>query len=80
VVNLVCLGADRAELLAPLNRALIQEEGSATALSIEQLAQRLRTWLKGDYQCWAVMEAQSCLGYCLFAEEAERIYVRQLYV
>ncbi|PTY36111.1 hypothetical protein BGP77_01985 [Saccharospirillum sp. MSK14-1] len=69
-----------AERLAPLNQALIAEEGSTTLLNLVQLAQRLRHWLDCDYQCLAVFEGERLVGYCLFALEPDRNYIRQLYV
>ncbi|MDB2448743.1 GNAT family N-acetyltransferase [bacterium] len=74
------VGVSFAAQLAPLNQALIAEEGSDTQMSLEELTQRLQRWLTANYQCVAVKQDDRLLGYCLFSVETLRVYVRQLYV
>lgn len=80
MVEITTVDSRYADRLAPLNRALIAEEGSTTLLDLVQLAQRMRHWLEADYQCLAVFDNERLVGYCLFALEPDRNYVRQLYV
>ncbi|WP_108125183.1 GNAT family N-acetyltransferase [Saccharospirillum mangrovi] len=80
MAELVRLGPTSSDQLAVLNQALIQEEGSDTRLSLDELSQRMRGWLAGYYQVVAAKDSNRLLGYCLFAVETNRVYVRQLYV
>lgn len=80
MIELTLVGTKAAATLARLNQALIAEEGSDTPLSIDALTHRMQHWLTGDYQAVAATKGERIIGYCLFAVESNRVYVRQLYV
>lgn len=80
MIEIITVDASYATELALLNQMLIAEEGSTTLLNLLQLAQRMQQWLAGDYQCLAAFEGERMIGYCLFALQPDRNYVRQLYV
>jgi GNAT superfamily N-acetyltransferase len=71
---------DDAALLAPLNQQLIRDEGHRNAMSLAQLAERMRGWLRGEYQAVLFEEGASPIGYALFRRESEYVYLRQLFV
>lgn len=77
---------DDCQLLAELNAQLIQDEGHRNPMSVDQLAERMRAWLAGEY-CAVIFAAgqgpeapQQPLGYALFREEPEHVYLRQFFV
>jgi hypothetical protein len=63
-----------AALLAPLNQQLIRDEGHRNAMNLAQLAERMRGWLRGDYQAVLFEEGASPIGYALFRRESEYVY------
>jgi ribosomal protein S18 acetylase RimI-like enzyme len=77
---------DDCRLLADLNAQLIRDEGHRNPMTVDQLAERMRSWLAGEYR--AVLFAaeqggeppQEPLGYALFREEPEHVYLRQFFV
>ena len=68
------------EKLAGMNRRLIEDEGHPNPMSLEQLAQRMTGWLQGDYACYLMIEGRSAVAYCLFRDDGEFYYMRQLFV
>jgi GNAT superfamily N-acetyltransferase len=69
-----------AEQLAPLNAQLIQDEGHRNRMTIPQLADRMRDWLRGEYRAVLFQEADIVMGYALFRSEPEHVYLRQLFI
>ena len=69
-----------AEILAPLNLQLICDEGHRNPMDVEQLAQRMKSWLSGEYEAVLFQEGTSPVGYALFRREPEHVYLRQLFV
>jgi predicted acetyltransferase len=66
--------------LAELNHQLIRDEGHRNPMTVPELDQRMRSWLAGEYQA-VLFEAEGGIAaYALFREEAEGIYLRQLFV
>ena len=69
------------DLLAKWNRQLIRDEGSTNPMNIAQLKARLRSWLKtGEYQAVLFHQGQKMLAYAVYKEDAEELYLRQLFV
>lgn len=71
---------DGADLLAPLNRQLIVDEGHRNPMTVEELATRLKKWLSQEYQAVVFEEAEEVLGYALYKFEPDHVYLRQLFV
>ena len=69
-----------AELLAPLNAQLIRDEGHRNRMSVPQLAERMRGWLSGEYRAVVFDDDDGVVGYALFRQEPEHIYLRQFFV
>jgi GNAT superfamily N-acetyltransferase len=67
------------ELLAEWNHQLIRDEGHRNAMTVPQLAERMKGWLAGEYK--AVLFADSePVSYALFKREEALVYLRQLFV
>ncbi len=73
-------------LLAQMNKRLIEDEVSRNPMSVEQLRERLRKWLEGD---WAIefFENEVIVGYVVyqirrdeFFPDKTEVYIRQFYV
>lgn len=67
-------------LLARLNHQLIRDEGHRNRMTVSELEQRMRDWLAGEYQAVIYEEGGEVVAYALFREQAEEIYLRQLFV
>jgi GNAT superfamily N-acetyltransferase len=66
-------------LLAEWNHQLIRDEGHRNSMTIDQLAQRMKGWLQGEYRA-VVFSQEEPVGYALFRREESLIYLRQLFV
>ena len=69
-----------AALLAPMNAQLIHDEGHRNAMTMQQLAERMSVWLKGEYEAFVFEVEAKAIGYCLYRIEPEYVYLRQLFV
>lgn len=66
-------------LLAEWNHQLIQDEGHRNPMTVEQLAERMKNWLQGEYRA-VIFTNDEPVGYALFKTEEELIYLRQFFV
>lgn len=69
-----------AETLAGLNQHLIEDEGHPNPMNRDQLAQRMKEWLKTGYICYMVKHNGCIVAYCLYRDDCGYYYMRQLYV
>jgi len=69
-----------ARLLAEMNQQLIRDEGHRNKMTLPQLQQRMSRWLQGDYTAVIFSEGAQIAGYALYRNDAEWIYLRQLFV
>lgn len=74
-------------LLARMNKCLIEDEGSRNPMSVDELQQRMRGWLHGDWQAALFIEAESTAGYAVYQfrqddyfPEKTVVYLRQFYI
>ncbi|MFP4356245.1 MAG: GNAT family N-acetyltransferase [Phycisphaerae bacterium] len=72
--------ADDAPLLAELNKQLIVDEGHRNPMNVQQLAQRMRGWLTGEYHGAIFSQGGSIVGYALWRKEDDGYYLRQFYI
>ena len=72
--------ASDAAPLAAMNQRLIEDEGHRNPMSLGQLTQRMTAWLEGEYQAILFSTENKTVGYALFKEDPDSIYLRQLYV
>jgi len=70
---------DRA-LLAELNHQLIRDEGHRNRMTVAELEQRMRGWLASEYAAIIFEEDKEIVAYALYREQAEEVYLRQLFV
>lgn len=68
------------KILAELNRRLNEDQKHPPWMNMDQLSQRMKTWLENEYVCYLAKENESIIGYCLFRDEGKHYYMRQLYV
>jgi len=66
--------------LAELNHQLIHDEGHRNRMTVPELEQRMRDWISGEYRAVLYEERGEIVAYALFREQAEEIYLRQLFV
>ncbi|HIF94882.1 MAG TPA: GNAT family N-acetyltransferase [Myxococcales bacterium] len=67
-------------LLSQLNHELIEDERAPNPMSIDELNQRMTTWLEGDYRAVIFELESSDVAYALYREEKDGLYLRQFYV
>ncbi len=68
------------DLLAEWNYHLTQDEGHRNSMSVEQLRERMKAWLNGDYKAVLFHTGTTPVAYALYREDDKDIYVRQLFV
>jgi GNAT superfamily N-acetyltransferase len=66
--------------LAELNHQLIRDEGHRNPMTVPELEHRMRGWISGEYRAIVYEDAGEIVAYALFREQAEEIYLRQLFV
>ena len=69
-----------AEVLAELNKHLIEDERHPNPMNIVQLTQQMKAWLATDYICYVAKQKGNIIAYCLYRDEGGHYYMRQLYV
>lgn len=69
-----------APALALMNHRLIRDEGHRNPMSVAQLEERMRGWLGGEYQAVLFEDSHGPVGYVLFKQELEWVYLRQFFV
>ena len=67
------------DLLAGMNKRLIEDERHPNPMTVSELADRMRGWLESGYRCIIAWNSTIALGYCLHREEDRYYYMRQLY-
>jgi GNAT superfamily N-acetyltransferase len=68
------------DLLADWNHQLIRDEGHRNPMSVAELRQRMADWLKSEYRAVIFSILDIAVGYALFRENEDEIYLRQLFV
>jgi GNAT superfamily N-acetyltransferase len=66
-------------LLAEWNHLLIRDEGHRNPMNLDQLAQRMDGWLRGEYQA-VIFSAGDPVAYALYKKDGQGIYLRQFFV
>lgn len=68
------------DLLAELNKQLIEDEQHDNPMNVEQLRCRMEDFLRTDYQAYLFMESNTVRGYALVNHARDPLYLRQFYV
>lgn len=71
---------DDANRLAAMNQALIRDEGHRNPMSLAELEVRMAGWLAGEYRAAVFDDEAKPVGYALFRDEPDYVYLRQFYV
>ena len=66
--------------LAELNHQLIRDEGHRNAMTVVELEKRMRDWISDGYSAIVYEDGGEIVAYALFREQANDIYLRQLFV
>lgn len=67
-------------LLANMNQQLIRDEGHRNKMTLPQLQDRMSVWLQGEYTAVIFNKGKETVGYALYRNDPEWIYLRQLFV
>ncbi len=68
-------------LLADWNLQLIRDEQHRNPMNVEQLAERMRNWLRtGEYRAIVFSAGDEPVCHAVFKQEPELIHVRQFFV
>ena len=81
-MNLIWRPATNADLdlLAEWNHQLIEDEGHRNPMTVQQLAERMKGWLQGEYRAVIFEGENESVAYALYRTEESLIYLRQLFV
>ena len=66
--------------LAVLNKRLIEDEKSSNPMSLEELENRMMTFLTSEYNAYFFKEAEKIIGYALIRHTCTPLYLRQFYI
>ena len=67
-------------ILAKMNHSLILDEGHRNTMDESKLQERMKLWLKGEYEAVIIAEERKDIGYALWREDDDYLYIRQFYV
>src|SRR5450432_1103037 len=71
---------DDAAMLSVMNRQLIVEEKHRNEMTMDELIQRMRGFLSGEYKAVVFEQDGQTAGHGLFRRDPEWFYVRQFFV
>ena len=67
-------------IIAKMNKQLIVDENHSNPMGVNELEIRMGKWLKADYSAFVVELNNHIQGYCLFRDDGDYIYIRQLFI
>jgi len=79
-MNIVPATLADVEILAKLNKRLIEDEQHPNPMNIEQLAERMSGWLHTEYRGYLALIDDQVAGYCLYRDDGNHYYLRHLFV
>lgn len=68
------------ELLALLNKQLIDDEKSDNTMTVEELRNRMKDFTNSDYDAYFFVENNDILGYALVNHTVKPFYLRQFFI
>ncbi len=68
------------DLLAEMNHQLIRDERHRNPMTVPELAERMRGWLRGEYTAIIFEEEDGPVAYALYGRDPVSIYLRQFFV
>lgn len=66
--------------LAKMNKHLIEDEKHPNPMNLPQLTQRMEQWLQNEYVSYLASINNKAVAYCLYRDDGEFYYLRQLFV
>ena len=66
--------------LARMNRELIRDEGHRNKMTVAELERRMSDFLRNEYDAVIVSHSNSDIGYALYRQDPEWLYLRQIFV
>ena len=66
--------------LAKMNQRLIQDEGHRNKMTLPELEQRMSDFLQKEYDAVIAGLGQADIGYALYRQDPEWLYLRQIFV
>lgn len=74
-----CTEAD-VDLLTKFNKCLIEDEKSDNKMNVDELYQRMKTFITSEYDAYFFKEGEDVIGYALVKNNCEPLYLRQFYI
>lgn len=71
---------DELDLLAVLNKQLIEDEQHENKMSVEQLRERMKKFINSDYKTYLFEENSKTIGYALVDHTRQPLYLRQFFI
>ncbi|HAA24802.1 MAG TPA: GNAT family N-acetyltransferase [Ruminiclostridium sp.] len=71
---------DELDLLAVLNKQLIEDEQHENKMSVEQLRERMKKFINSDYKAYLFEENSKTIGYALVDHTRQPLYLRQFFI
>jgi len=68
------------DVLAIMNKQLIEDEKHDNPMSVSELKQRMEGFIAGDYLALLGMEKDNIIGYALVNKNAKPLYLRQFFI
>lgn len=68
------------DLLALLNKQLIEDEKHDNKMDVEQLKARMRLFISIDYRAYIIKKGQDVVGYALVDITRKPLYLRQFFI
>lgn len=68
------------QLLADMNRQLIQDEGHRNSMTLPELYRRIQRWLAEEYRALIIQNDAVVIGYILFRQDTDWLYIRQFFI
>lgn len=79
-MNIIKCGLKDVEVLAMLNKQLIDDEKSDNPMSVEELEERMRGFLTSDYEAYFFEADADIAGYALVKTTCTPLYLRQFMI
>jgi len=66
--------------LAEMNKWLIDDEKSGNPMNLEQLQERMKGFLSGEYHAYFFTDDEAVIGYALVRHTSDPLYLRQFFI
>jgi predicted acetyltransferase len=68
------------ELLATMNKQLIEDEEHDNKMNVEQLKERMRVFMSTDYKAYKFKDLSEIIGYALVNHSRQPLYLRHFFI